>query len=618
MMKRCISQKGKEKQLEKELPWGQIPPDERHLYKEAEEKQWLEHVEYGAVRPLSLEESQHVEASVPKDRILNSRFAYRDKNYAKRKSDPAVAPKPKARLCIAGQWDPDLVVKDLATDAPTVCRQSIIMALQLALSRSWLASVGDVRAAFLNGIPAPRKLYFRQPRAGIASLQPGQLVEVLKGVFGLSTSPKLWWTKLSGDLKNLKIHIPGSDVIITVEQNPIDPCVFMLVDQKAEPCSRVRGLLLTHVDDLLLLTEPALQEHIHIQLKDKFPIDEWELSKFEYVGCEFDCQPDRINITQVVYAKNRVDKVNILPHQKDDEPATREQIEENRTSIGSLSWLAKQTRADLQFSVSQAQRKQNAPTISDLKATNKIVDLAGRHHDCGLTLWRIEEKDLAILAYHDAAWGNTTVEDAAPDENEGWYGEHQVASQLGALIVAVDKRALMNQKGKFSLLHWQSKGCRRVCRSTFAGETMACSDAVECGIYLRGLLVSMKTGYLVPEKECGRYIDFHCITDCKSLYDHIHREGAPKAPADKRLAIDLAALRQVLFHEGRLQWEKQYHMPPDALATPERPCRPPLHWLPTGEQLADILTKLMRADTWWSKIQDGTVALPFKACQANS
>ena len=66
MAKRGISQKGKEKQLEKELPWGMIPPDERDLYREAERKQWDEHVEYGAVRPLTLEESREVEMSVPR------------------------------------------------------------------------------------------------------------------------------------------------------------------------------------------------------------------------------------------------------------------------------------------------------------------------------------------------------------------------------------------------------------------------------------------------------------------------------------------------------------------------------------------------------------------------
>ena len=613
MMKRCISQKGKEKQLEKELPWGMIPPDERPLYREAEEKQWAEHVEYGAVRPLTLEESAVVEATVSRDRILNSRFAYRDKNYAKRKGDANIPPKPKARLCIAGQWDPDLGVKDLATDAPTVSRQSVILALQLALARSWVASVGDIRAAFLNGIPAPRKLYFRQPRGGIPSLQAGQLVEVLKGVFGLSTSPKLWWTKLSTDLKSMKIRLPSGKVLF-IHQNPIDPCIFMLVDEEDET---VRGLLLTHVDDLMLLTEAEVQPIVHAQLKEKFPIDEWEVSKFEYVGCEFEYDPEYVKITQLNYARNRVDKVSIQQGQLDSDLANREQVEENRTSIGSLSWLSKQTRPDLQFAVSQAQKTQNAPTIGHLKATNKIVDMAGRHHDCGLTLWKIPEKDLVIMAYHDAAWGNTTLEDDAVPRDE-WHGDHQVASQLGALVVAADRRALENEAGRFSLLHWQSKGCRRVCRSTFAGETMACSDAVECGLFLRGLLVSMKLGRLVPEEECGRHIDFHCITDCKSLYDHVHREGTPKAPADKRLAIDLAALRQSLAREGRHQWEKQYNMRQSDLATPERPCRPPLHWLPTGEQLADILTKFMRADSWWSKIHQGTLALPLRASQGNA
>lgn len=319
----------------------------------------------------------------------------------------------------------------------------------------------------------------------------------------------------------------------------------------------------------------------------------------------------------MTYAKNRIDKVSIHPEQQDHDPASREQVEENRTSIGSLSWLSKQTRPDLSFSVAQAQRKQNNPTVGDLKFTNKIVGMAERHHDCGLTLWKIAEPDLSVLVYHDAAWGNVMLEDkdVPPDD---WQGDHLIASQLGALVVAVDKRALQNERGKFSLLHWQSKGCRRVCRSTFSGETMACSDAVESGLFLRGLLVSMKLGYLVREEDCGRYIDFHCITDCKSLYDHVHREGAPKASADKRLAIDLAALRQILAREGRFQWEAQHGTSSQDLATPERPCRPPLHWLPTGEQLADILTKFMRADTWWSKILDGTVSLPLKVSQVTS
>lgn len=184
MVKRCVSEKGKEKQLEKELPWGLIPPEERELYRQAELKQWNEHVDFGAVRALSLAQSELVRKTVSPNRILRSGFAYKDKN----KCDPSVPPRPKARLCIAGHMDPDLGSKDMAVDAPTAGRHSILLALQVALCRSWKVSTGDIKAAFLNGVPAPRKLYFSQPRGGKPTLEAGQIIEVVKGVFGLYES----------------------------------------------------------------------------------------------------------------------------------------------------------------------------------------------------------------------------------------------------------------------------------------------------------------------------------------------------------------------------------------------------------------------------------------------
>lgn len=130
MARKAISVRGQEKQLEKELPWNAIPFEERELYIAAEEKQWKEHVQFEVVRALSLEESQKVIETVDPKRILNSRFLYKDKNHAKRKLDKQVPPKPKARLCVAGQWDPDLGHVEMSTDAPTVPRHAIILALQ--------------------------------------------------------------------------------------------------------------------------------------------------------------------------------------------------------------------------------------------------------------------------------------------------------------------------------------------------------------------------------------------------------------------------------------------------------------------------------------------------------
>lgn len=160
------------------------------------------------------------------------------------------------------------------------------------------------------------------------------------------------------------------------------------------------------------------------------------------------------------------------------------------------------------------------------------------------------------------------------------------------------------------MIDWRSKSSHRVCRSTFAGETMACCEALEGGLFLRGLFASFATGARVPDKDGGKLYLLHLITDCRSLYDHIHREGVPRAPSEKRLAIDLAGLRQALMIEGNHQWQQRYGT--TGKPAPERPVQPPLHWLPTHEQMADLLTKRLKADEWWAKVSSGNLGLPLR------
>ena len=78
MLKRAKTARGREKQLEKELPWSMIPPEQHPAFKLAEDKQYREHIDHDALEPLSLEESKRIQEEKP-DRILTSRYAYRDK-----------------------------------------------------------------------------------------------------------------------------------------------------------------------------------------------------------------------------------------------------------------------------------------------------------------------------------------------------------------------------------------------------------------------------------------------------------------------------------------------------------------------------------------------------------
>lgn len=229
-------------------------------------------------------------------------------------------------------------------------------------------------------------------------------MEIVKGVFGLSTSPKLWWLKLSGDLLGLEIQYQGQNY--KIEQNEIDPCAFRVTNEEQKVC----GMIFTHVDDFLVMAEAGLHEEIKRKIGLQFPVDDWESDKFEYIGCKYQITPDEVTITQTGYVESRLEKISIPGHLKNEDPATPELVERNRTTIGYLSWLAKQTRADIQFQVAQAQRVQGNPTVYDIKETNKIVDAAKNHKQEGITLKRIPEERMVFLAYHDAAWANADLE----------------------------------------------------------------------------------------------------------------------------------------------------------------------------------------------------------------
>ena len=120
----------------------------------------------------------------------------------------------------------------------------------------------------------------------------------------------------------------------------------------------------------------------------------------------------------------------------------------------------------------------------------------------------------------------------------------------------------------------------------------------------------MATGQPCDEAEASKHVELHLLTDCKSVYDHVHREGTPKVPSDKRLAVDLASIRQALIQEARVQWGRRHG--DHAEHSPDRPCRPPPHWVPTTEQLADFLTKAMKCDRWLEACAVGLLQLPLK------
>ena len=609
MLKRCHTARSLEKQYEKELPWSILPESQHEAFKQAELKQYHEHLHYQALEPLSVAESMQVRQSVDPSRVLGSRFAYKDKSWSRRKLLPELPWRHKARLVISGHRDPD--IGSLETDAPTINRLSVMTLLQLVASRreshGWETSAGDITAAFLNGDRLEREIYLAQPKTGLGDLDPRQLLRVTKGVFGLPDSPRKWWKRLRKDMVNLKIRFDSQDFCFT--PSPLDPCLFQLVPVE-QPNSEPIAYVGVHVDDLLVVGSKRVSQAVREALSACFPVDGWEINSFDYIGSHVEVTDEGVLVDQEAYAASRLFQVEISKDQHDEDAATEDQRIDNQSLVGALSWLGSQSRPDLQCSVSLAQQLQKEPTVADLKFTNQTAKRAWEHRDKGIWLRPLDLTSLEFLVFHDSAWANAEL--TGEDGFRLSYEDHvsgtmtgtpfdlkarkakransKVANQYGILIYLTDKHAYAQGGGVGSVLDWKSTANPRACRSTFGAETTACSEAIELGQYMRSFVQTVLTGQLQRvEGLCGQQL--RCITDCKSLYDHLHTEGVPRIPSNKRLAIGLAALRQYFKEECQDE-------------------RAPLYWVPTGYQLSDILTKPRNADDWWSAVCGG-VRLPF-------
>ena len=109
------------------------------------------------------------------------------------------------------------------------------------------------------------------------------------------------------------------------------------------------------------------------------------------------------------------------------------------------------------------------------------------------------EGEVQLIVYCDAAWGNL---------DSGKTG--------GGIFLAL---ATTNPKGgneQFCPVNWHAKRLRRVVRSTFAGETLIASEAMDEVVYTAEILSELGND---PVRTTLR-------TDSRSLYDHVHLKGS--------------------------------------------------------------------------------------------
>ena len=391
--------------MEKEIPFHLIPSEDRELYRAAEEKEWQSWLDYNSCEVLSPEESKRVETERP-DRVLPSRYVFRNKNAGLK--DPfgnALPVKAKARLCLQGHLCPDSKSGQVQVDSPTIERVSTMIFLHLVTSYGWTKDwfIGDISNdsnAFLQGAPLDNKpdMFMRQPKQGLKGLQPGQILKLLKPVYGRPDAPRAWYNELSRILENE----------LGFCKSQVDPALFFLRDCQG----KLRALLIVHVDDVMICHDGSSEGHEAAEkLHNRFPFGTWNQVAKEEAGVSHCGKEIKVVVrndeTCVVLSQNaflegRLQAMTIEPSRAKqlDLAASETELTDYRSVVGSLQWLAVQSRPDLAFECNQLQKRVSDLRVRDLHRANRAVKDAVEHR-CEI-LFRPLGADAEIVTFHDA------------------------------------------------------------------------------------------------------------------------------------------------------------------------------------------------------------------------
>ncbi len=478
----------------------------------------------------------------------------------------------KSRIIVRGDLEKN---NNLRTDSPTTSQLYFNLILSFSACSGYPLSAGDISAAFLQGAGIARVLALKLPRGGVPDdeVPEGSLLLAEKAVYGTRDAPRGFWKGLhetliacglcAVDLEQSAYYLPG-------------------------PQGEVAGLLGAHVDDLLWCGTKAMDEVMGtVQKKCKF--GSVSGSEFRFCGRVIHQNQKGILVT-CPNVMDRVKPIYIDPVRRRDRaaPAEQHEVAQLRSVFGSLAWLSRVCRPDLAFGVNQLQSVQQAARVQDLIQANKILSLSLASKDKGIFYkakpFRFE--DSILLSVNDASHA-ASFEEVKP----GHIGGHR--SQSGRLLFLASPQFYEEGKGHVHLLEWHSTTIRRVCRSTMQAETLSLQLGSEECEHVRQVMYALKNypNYGSPSKNYVAALDhMTClwITDCRSLRDHMLTPGMSEV-SDKRLAIDLTALRQEAWRSvGASVGNPTYSDTlPEKRATYVR-------WVATASMVADALTKEMK------------------------
>ena len=580
-----------------ELVYARETEEVQRALDETRGKEWSNWLKYRATRIPTKEE---VDKIMKKGgRAIPMKWVELDKNAKLRvEGGPSVERKLKSRLVLRGDLEPG----DFRVDCPTTSAVGTHLVFSFAACGGYQLYAGDITAAFLQGAPIQRELLMKVPSTGIPNvdgkgyaLEPGSHLIAQMSIYGSRDAPRGFWLALREE-------------ILGQGMREVEPALYAL----SGPGGKLHGLAATHVDDVLWAGDEVLQEAMR-KIQERFTFGTVEIDGFRFCGRKVESTDDYYQITSPEIL-TKVKPIRIEGHRNRNpvDQASDEEQSQMRAVLGSIGYVARLCRPELSYRCSALQGKQSRPTLQDLINTNKFLAAAQKTTGNGIRFFKkkFNFETAVLLSVTDASHAAElhVSQVGKPDGHK---------SQAGRFLFLADKMPTLEEAANVHVLEWSSHTIKRVCRSTLQAEVLSSMDGSESGQYVRNLLYAMAHPR-DDEGDRGRAWKIwasdsrvlHWLTDCRSFTEYMS-SGGQGIVSDKRLAIDLTALRQDIWR----RFGSEFGEPSVQESIPEDGSDK-LWWICTRDMVADGLTKSM---VWNAIIQvttTGRFGLTVKPIQA--
>ena len=368
------------------------------------------------------------------------------------------------------------------------------------------------------------------------------LVQVLGNIYGANDAPHEWYCEFD------KVALASG-----FTRSKFDNCMYLCFGADGH----LEGVLGAHVDDTITGGEGETYRAAIEKLRSRFPFRKWRSGTGEFLGTIYEQDPQSFEISfgQKEYAEHiQPIKISKERAKRSWLPANPQEVSALRAVNGALSWLSTQTRPDIAVQTSQSQQCFPRPTIFDLLQANQAVRRARQQSDLRIRVPFIPPNELTLCFWSDAAFANTD----------------ELKTQGGWMVGFTSNRMRQGADVPVHCFSWKSHRLPRVVASTMGGEAQAYSTAAGVCEWIALMTAECLDGPFLLEDAEEVLLRRNPIgmTDCRSLFDHLHSLGSGGTLDDRRTAIDVAIIRQSIRRTGL-----------------------EARWVPTGHMLADGLTK---------------------------